>query len=246
MSDPTHQPEVTRPQGRSPLVLVCEHASNAFPAPWGDLGLPPEAQSAHIAWDPGALAVALHLSDRLAAALVAGTVSRLVYDCNRPLEAPDAMPARADTWDVPGNAALDVPAREARAAAIHDPFHAAVAQQLAARPAPVLVTVHSFTPVMGGTPRPTEFGILHDTDTRLADAMLARAPKGRETRRNMPYGPGDGVTYTLRRHALPSGHLNVMLEIRNDLIADAPAQTAIAALLADWLTAALEDATCSA
>ena len=246
MSDPIQMPELMRPDGRGPVVLACEHASNAFPAPWGDLGLDAGARAAHIAWDPGARGVAARLSERLDAVLVAGTASRLIYDCNRPPEAPDAVLAFSEATAVPGNAGLSDAARRARAAAIHAPFHAALAAALDARPSPVLVTVHSFTPVYLGRPRATEIGILHDADARLADAMLAAAPAGRRVARNDPYGPADGVTHTLRRHALPGGRLNVMLEIRNDLIADAPAEAAMGDLLADWLTAALEDARCSA
>ena len=69
--------------------------------------------------------------------------------------------------------------------------------------------------------------------------MLADAPTERDVRRNAPYGPEDGVTHTLRAHAIPAGHANVMLEIRNDLIATHAAQEAMAELLADWLLRAL-------
>ena len=50
--------------------------------------------------------------------------------------------------------------------------------------------------------------------------MLDVAPDCTEmkTALNEPYGPDDGVTHTLREHALPEGMLNVMIEIRNDLI----------------------------
>ena len=40
------------------VVLVCEHASRILPASLGTLGLSDDALRAHIAWDPGALAVA--------------------------------------------------------------------------------------------------------------------------------------------------------------------------------------------
>ena len=42
---------------------------NALPDVFGDLGLPSEALSSHIAWDPGALAVARSISEALDAAL---------------------------------------------------------------------------------------------------------------------------------------------------------------------------------
>ena len=230
--------EVIRPDGGSRIVLVCEHASRHIPDAYGDLGLSEDARASHIAWDPGALAVADGLSRRLDAVLIAGRLSRLIYDCNRPPEAPDAMPVRSEVFDVPGNVGLSDKERQARAEAIYVPFHDAVAAQLATRNA-VLVTIHSFTPVYHGQKRTTEIGILHDEDARLADAMLA-LEHGPGIDRNSPYGPQDGVTHSLRKHALPAGLPNVMIEIRNDLIATEAQQEAMAERLHRWLTRALE------
>ena len=82
--------EVVNPSGAGAFVVVCEHASNFIPAGFGALGLDEAALASHIAWDPGALAVAKTLSARLDAPLVAQRVSRLLYDCNRPPEAASA------------------------------------------------------------------------------------------------------------------------------------------------------------
>ena len=128
-----------------------------------------------------------------------------------------------------------------RAARFYYPFRDAVARIVASKTDPILVTVHSFTPIYYGKPRAVEVGVLHDVDTRLADALLSN-PAGfaaMTLRRNEPYGPADGVTHTLKEHAIPDGHLNVMLELRNDLLADEAAQSEMADILADWLTRAL-------
>lgn len=225
--------EILNPRGEGPMLLVCEHASSRIPEALGDLGLHSEARESHVAWDPGALAVARHLAEAFDAPLVAAGFSRLVHDCNRPAASPEAMPARSEAFAIPGNAALGPAARAARAAAIHAPFHAAIAAALEARPRP-LVTVHSFTPVYFGTRRETELGILHDADARLAEAMLTFGT-GLRMARNDPYGPEDGVTHTLRLHALPRCLPNVMIEIRSDLIGDAQAQARMAGILAAML-----------
>lgn len=226
--------------GRAPLLLVCEHASNRIPAEFGGLGLDAEVRSSHVAWDPGALAVAEALSRRLDAPLVYSTVSRLVYDCNRPPDAPDAMPARSEVFDIPGNAGLDTAERARRTRLYYEPFRKLLAETLA-QGRRAMVTVHSFTPVYMGRRRDVELGVLHDSDSRLADAILELAPRfcPLEARRNAPYGPRDGVTHSLREHALPAGIPNVMLEIRNDLIASPQAQQQVAASLAPLITAAL-------
>ena len=78
------------------VLLVCEHASATIPQKFGTLGLLPEVLSSHAAWDPGALAVARLLSEKLDATLVYQRFSRLVYDCNRPPESPSAMPVKSE------------------------------------------------------------------------------------------------------------------------------------------------------
>lgn len=226
--------------GASSVVLVCEHASHFIPASFHGLGLSDADRKSHAAWDPGAMAVAQNLSAHLNAPLVASGVSRLVYDCNRPPEAPDAMPVRSETIDVPGNTDITTPDRAARVATYYRPFQSALAATIKRTASPVIVTIHSFTPVFFGQSRRVEIGILHDSDARLADAMLDIASNHTplNVQRNQPYGPEHGVTHTLKEHGLAHGHLNVMLEIRNDLIATARQQGAMAATLAPWIAQA--------
>lgn len=232
-------------EAASPFVLVCEHAANHFPPRWGNLGLDAAAQRAHIAWDPGALGLARALSARLGAALVHATTSRLIYDLNRPPQAKGAMATRSEIYDIPGNIGLSPQERLDRTEALYLPFHAALrallVRRLAVGPAPVLVTIHSFTPVYHGAPRAVEFGIIHDADPGLARAVLeaARAQTTLDARLNEPYSAADEVTHTLALQATPLGLANVMLEVRNDLIADTPAQEAMADRLAPVLAAAL-------
>ena len=144
---------------------------------------------------------------------------------------------------MPGNAGLSQEARAARIKEVYAPFSHALDDLIEARRRAdtpcALITVHSFTPAWQGVPRAVEIGILHDTDTRLADAMLAGADPVRAIVRNAPYGPEDGVTHTLRRHGLDKALPNVMIEIRNDLIATAAQQAQITRELSSMLRAAL-------
>ncbi|CAN7326801.1 N-formylglutamate amidohydrolase [Pararhizobium sp. LjRoot235] len=237
---------VENPEALSPLLLVCEHASRHLPEKMGTLGLSPDALSSHIAWDPGALAVSQLLVKSLDAALVYQRFSRLVYDCNRPPEAEAAMPSVSEVFEIPGNAAISAAERAARTDALYVPFRDELADFIAARKAsgrlPVLVTMHSFTPVYHGRQRDVEVGILHDTDKRLAASMLevAERTKRFDVRRNEPYGPADGVTHTLIEHGVKNGLLNVMIEIRNDLIQDEAGQKVMAGYLTGLLGESLQ------
>jgi predicted N-formylglutamate amidohydrolase len=155
------------------------------------------------------------------------------------------MPPKSEIYDVPGNAGLSSADRAARTEAIYLPFRAAIERRIAERKAAgratVLVTIHSFTPIYHGVPRTVEVGILHDRDSRLADEMLRLAEAGGRfaARRNEPYGPADGVTHTLREHGLANGLMNVMIEVRNDLIRDETGQEVMAGFLAGLIRESL-------
>jgi predicted N-formylglutamate amidohydrolase len=229
-------------QGASPYVLVCEHASNAVPARFGALGLDAAELSRHIAWDPGALPVAERMALSLDAVLVRSCLSRLVIDCNRPLDAPDLVPAISEATVVPGNAGLSAVEREQRIALSWRPFHAAleavIAERIARRQETRLVSIHSFTPVYHGRSRPWQIGIIHDEDRRLAGPLIEALQRMEELRVgvNEPYSPADRVYFTHERHARPRGLACAMIEIRNDEIADEDGQRRWADLLGGILS----------
>ncbi|MGR3622862.1 N-formylglutamate amidohydrolase [Pseudophaeobacter sp.] len=237
--------EVLNGAGRGAALILCEHASHKIPRRYGNLGLAEADCKSHAAWDPGARAVALALSQALDAPLVASRISRLVYDCNRPPEAASAMPAKSELVDIPGNVGLTRDQRDERQLTVYQPFCGAVTRLIAERKAEglqtALITMHSFTPVYYGEPRAVEIGILHDSDSRLADAMLDAAPAlpHRRVERNAPYGPEDGVTHSLQLHGLKHGLANVMIEVRNDLMQTAQEEARMAEELLTLLRPAL-------
>lgn len=240
---PDELPAVEVREGRGPFVIVCEHASNRLPQALGTLGLPGSELDRHIAWDPGGAAVAEDLAERLGAALVMQRYSRLAIDCNRDPALADAIPERSEDTDIPHNVALDAEARALRVRSIWAPFHTALDRLLderrdAGRPT-VLVTIHTFTPVYRGVSRPWHVGIISTEDRGLADALLAGLRRDRSlvVGDNQPYSSKDNVDYTIRRHGLNRDLPHVMIEIRNDLVADKQGQAEWAARLARELGA---------
>ena len=208
-------------QGRSPFVLICEHASNTMPKALGMLGLAEADLTRHIAWDIGAEKVARLLSRLMDAPLLLQRYSRLAYDCNRPPESPDAIPEMSELTAIPGNRKLSAEDRLARAREIYRPFHDGVSAVLDKRAAEgqrsLVVSIHSFTPVYKGKPRSVELGILHDRDTTLSSKLIKSFPNI-DARLNEPYGPKDGVLHTLNLHGFTRGLQHAMIEIRNDLV----------------------------
>jgi predicted N-formylglutamate amidohydrolase len=213
------------PNGDSDFVFACDHASNRIPAGYGDLGLNLVQRLMHIAWDPGALAVALELANLLNAPLVHSTVSRLVVDCNREPEAVDLIPTVSERTDIPGNRDVSAEERERRIAAFHAPFHNAIEAVLDRRKdagrETIFVTIHSFTPVYKDVHRPWPIGLIHGKDTAmtaaLRGALLAETP-GLNVGWNEPYSAMNGVTLTLERHGDGRGLPASMIEIRHDEI----------------------------
>ena len=228
--------------GASRLVILCDHASSFIPAEYASLGLGAAERVAHIAWDPGAIAVARELSRKLDAPLVYATVSRLIVDCNRLPDAPDLIAVTSETTAIPGNAAVSEAERRRRIASVHAPYHAAierlVGERIAAGRDTALIAVHSYTPVYRGVPRPWEVGVLFDRDRRVADPLIAALKaEGLNVGVNEPYSPADRVYYTLTRHGEARGLAPAMIEVRNDLITTADQQRDWARLLARVLGA---------
>jgi predicted N-formylglutamate amidohydrolase len=231
--------------GRGPFAIVVDHASNRIPPRWGDLGLSPSDRVRHIAWDPGALAVAMKLSDLLDAPVVHSTVSRLVIDCNRDVDALDLVPTISEHTEIPGNAALTADDLHWRISSAHAPFHGAIDRLLDARNAAgietILVCMHSFTPTYKGVARPWPIGLIHGRDAQytaaLRDALAADEPR-LNIGWNEPYSALNGVTYTLEHHG-DGRELNcTMIEVRHDEILEPNGVALWAARLARCLEAA--------
>ncbi|MBL3575934.1 N-formylglutamate amidohydrolase [Rhodovulum sulfidophilum] len=242
----TEQPFETVGETRGGRWLVtCDHATNIVPpcVNGGSLGITPADMARHIAWDPGAAGVARALAERLDAPLVLSRFSRLVIDPNRSEDDPTLVMRLYDGTVIPANRAIDEAETDRRIRTFWRPYHTEVARLAARRSDTVLLAIHSFTPQLKGRPpRPWQIGILHAADDRLARPLIARLRAEGDlcVGENEPYGghlPGDSVD----RHAEAFGRPNVLVELRNDVIAAPADQAAWAARLAPILEAALAD-----
>jgi predicted N-formylglutamate amidohydrolase len=206
--------------GRSSTVLICDHASNRIPARLGDLGLGAEALQTHIAWDPGAAAVARALSGLLDAPLLLSGYSRLVIDCNRPPASPDSIAERSAGIAVPGNREVTEPQRRQRIDELFTPYHRAIEALLDARTGQPtrLLSIHSFTPILDGMVRPWVVGVASRRARGFA-AGLIHALRGCNlgvVGDNQPYAIDDAHDYSLPTHGERRGIDHAMVEIRQD------------------------------
>jgi predicted N-formylglutamate amidohydrolase len=227
--------------GTPPFLLVADHAGKAIPRALGDLGLAAAERERHIAWDIGIAGLGRPLADALGATLVQQNYSRLVVDCNRPLDAETSIPELSETTSIPGNVGLSEAARAARADAIFRPYHQRIEAELDRRhhagQATALIALHSFTPVFKGAARPWHAGVLYNRDPRFARCLLAllNAEKDLFVGDNAPYFVSDASDYTIPVHAERRGLHHVLIEVRQDLIAEETGQRDWAARLARLL-----------
>lgn len=211
------------PDGLTRLLLLCDHASNAVP-PGIALGLPGADMARHIAWDVGARGVTLGLAEALGAPAILSTFSRLVIDPNRGEDDPTLVMRLYDGSIIPGNARVDAAEKERRLQTLHRPYHDRIRATLDAMEAeglaPVIVSIHSFTPQLKGRAwRPWHVGLLWDRDTQLVD------PLRDALHRDAEICVGDNEPYTgqlqgdcMWQHGTNRDLPHVLIEVRNDLI----------------------------
>ncbi|MBK8009196.1 MAG: N-formylglutamate amidohydrolase [Rhizobiales bacterium] len=209
----------------SRYILVCDHASNAIPPEYGDLGLDPVQLERHIAYDIGAAALTRRLANEMAAPAVLSRFSRLLIDPNRGDDDPTLVMKISDGAIVAGNAKADDAEVARRIARFSAPYHAAIDRMidrsLAAGVSPILFSIHSFTPLFHDGPRPWHCSVLWEKDGRFALPLLEalRAEPDIVTGENEPYAgalKGDSMT----RHGFDRGLPHAIAEVRQDLLDD--------------------------
>lgn len=208
------------------LVLVADHAGRALPDEYGSLGLPASEFDRHIAYDIGVEALTRRLAELTASPAVLGNFSRLLIDPNRGEDDPTLIRQLYDGTVISANYPMSDVEREKRLEGFYRPYHDAVGSLIASvhsatGAAPFIFSVHSFTPRMGNRPRPWHVGILWDADPRAPlplIEMLSRDP-ALVVGDNEPYD-GSLKGDTMYRHAIVNGFAHVLIEVRQDLIAD--------------------------
>jgi predicted N-formylglutamate amidohydrolase len=176
----------------------------------------------HIAYDIGAAGVARALGESLNSPVILSNFSRLVIDPNRGEDDPTLVMKLYDGTVIPANRHVDAAEVARRLDRFHRPYHQAYAALAAARDNAVIVAIHSFTPCLRGRePRPWQIGVLHShVHNSFALRFIERLRRETDlcVGDNEPYSghlPGDAID----RHALIPRRDNLLIELRNDLIA---------------------------
>ena len=217
--------QVHNETGRARFLLVCDHAGNAVPRALDGLGIADAEFERHIGWDIGAGDLTRRLAGMLDAKALFAGYSRLVIDPNRALDDPTSIPEISDGTIVAGNHGLSIQARAARAHEIFHPYHDTVAaeidRRMGAGAVPALVSIHSYTPIAKGRPRPWHVGVSWDRDPRLPIPFMARLGAAADIAvgDNLPFSARTGYGYTCAAHATERGLPELLIEVRQDLLA---------------------------
>lgn len=223
-----HSPyEVITGNPAQSLVLLADHAMNRLPPEYDRLGLPESAFERHIAYDIGIEPLTRQLSAALDVPAVLGCFSRLLIDPNRGEDDPTLIMKISDGSIVPGNHPITDEEWQNRLNRFHRPYHRAVSQTIAevaaaGGKAPLVISLHSFTPTWKGVARPWHAAVLWDNDPRAVFPLITRLEAAGDivVGNNEPY---DGALRgdTMYRHCMTPGIAHALIEIRQDLIADA-------------------------
>lgn len=228
----------------SPYLLIAEHAGNQVPAGWNGLGLSPAFLDTHFAVDLGIDALTRRLSQKLRAPAVIARYSRLFLDYNRPAGEWDHMRPDMGGIPVPGNLAVDADERRLRECIAWAPVETAITAAAEGRHA--LVSVHSFTPVMAGSRREVDIGVLWREPSAFVSAMLDKVAElgvaaGLRVGENEPYDWRQAIGYTLNRHGLQHERPCLYIEARNDIVSDPEKFGRVADVLENALAAVAEE-----
>ena len=204
---------------KCPIVLVCEHAGQSIPMDLGDLGISKADMQRHIAYDIGAKQVAMQMAEFLNAPLVMQPYSRLVIDCNRPVDAEDAIPDRSGGIEIPGNCNLDFQDRKQRIEEIYLPFHDSISEILDRHRRIGVFSIHSFTPLLNSEQRPWDLAFLFRKDAATSQALADAVRRFDPTPTigmNEPYVITDSTDWFVPYHGERRGLAHSLIEIRND------------------------------
>jgi predicted N-formylglutamate amidohydrolase len=217
--------EILNHDGDTPLLLICDHASNRIPQKLNNMGLSERELSYHIAIDIGAAGVTRHMSAKLNAPAVLCNYSRLIIDCNRQPGDPTSIPEISDGISIPANHCLSESQQVERSEAVFWPYHHAITEVGAhlwrKGTAPALFSIHSFTPQLMSRieDRPWHISILWKRDPRLASPLIEILSRETSLRvgDNVPYSGWEDA-YTIDLHGAAPGLPYCAIEIRQDLI----------------------------
>jgi len=176
----------------------------------------------HWAWDPGAAMITRAMASRFSSGAVLARASRLVCDVNRKVGGPGFIRDVLEGAPLGFNQGVDAEEVSRRVERYYLPYHRCLHDRLQDRLAegksPLLLAVHSFTPVMGEDVREMEVSVVFDErcPDRAQRFIEAFEREGLTVGVNQPYSGIRGQMYSAWHHGKGCGIDYLELEMRQD------------------------------
>lgn len=226
--------------GKSPFVIICEHASALLP----EARMTNEAGdnvSSHVYSDLGAMNMSIYLATLLEAPAFLAPLSRAYIDLNRKLDHPHICPETSDAVAVPCNTNLSKTEINKRIDGIHQSFgkdvkDAVIKGQQRFGDRFMAICMHSCTPCLNSTPgnqRPWEISLIYNKIEAPSHSIIDYFKQNSRYHigDNQPYNGKEYCGYTVEETLEPLGVPYALFEIRNDVIATPAQQTQIVHLM---------------
>jgi len=220
--------------------LTCEHARGQLPPGTGTNAADRAALRTHFGRDIGAWELTREAARQLGTGATGGRWSRLWIDLNRPAGDPMLVREDVEGHGLSWNVGIDEREIARRYAETHAPYHGEVDREIAHRRThgirPVLLAIHTYSPVWKGRPRRFDAGVLYDENRREAAILVAALRKtGLEVRYNQPYSGKRGLMYSIDRHRRHHRVPCLELEINQALLSRSGTATTLARTVARGL-----------
>ncbi|MGB1360963.1 MAG: N-formylglutamate amidohydrolase [Alphaproteobacteria bacterium] len=220
------------------FVFFVDHASNKLPR-GVDLGVDKENMKRHVAYDIGIEKVSEFVADELKAPLIKSKYSRLFVDCNRFEDEDGIIPHLSDDVYVKANEELTDDERQKRIADYHESYHKGGDDLIEESNKDAwIINMHSFTPKLNSLPddeRPWEIALIWRHNEKLVKKFIEILEKNTKYTigNNQPYDEIESTTYSMERRMVDNPERNsLIIEIRQDLIADDKGAKKIAGVIA--------------
>ncbi|MBX2969752.1 MAG: N-formylglutamate amidohydrolase [Cyclobacteriaceae bacterium] len=202
------------------LLISCEHAGNEVPDAYASLfSDAQDVLASHRGWDPGALDVAQFLADRLQVKLFSMSVTRLLVEMNRSIDNPQLFSGFSN--------GLEEEEKRKLIDQYYFPYRKSIEEAiLKTNDAVIHLSIHSFTPVLNGTVRNVDVGLLFDPDRKselqfcsVLKSELEKELPNQRIEFNEPYkGTDDGLTTSLRKKFPDHKYLGIEIEINQKFV----------------------------
>lgn len=227
---------IINPHVLGPFLFTAEHASPTIPAKVQKTDAP--FLTTHWAVDIGILPLMKILCKKHHAQGIYTQYSRLWIDTNRAPDQDGLIKTHIEGTPLSFNQSLTEQDKKERLVHVHEEYHRAISSSITEHVhTPLLVSLHSFTPIWNHHIRTMDIGVLFDRDEDIAHVCTTLLRnKGFFVEENQPYSGKKGLIYSAHRHGTEHRIPYVELEFNQSILCTPQRIELVADKISDVLT----------